>query len=47
LVVKVPSAEIARVLYDSDEYAPFEKARAEQLTDETHFAILPGSRPGG
>jgi uncharacterized protein (DUF1330 family) len=45
VVVKVPSAEIARALYDSDEYAPFKKARVEQLTNETHFAILPGLSP--
>jgi uncharacterized protein (DUF1330 family) len=47
VVVKVPSAEIARALYDSDEYAPFKKARIEQLTNETHFAILPGLGTGG
>ena len=46
VIVKVPSAEIARALYESDEYAPFKKARIEQLTNETHFAILPGLSPG-
>ena len=46
VIVKVPSAEIARALYESDEYAPFKKARIEQLTNATHFAILPGLSPG-
>jgi uncharacterized protein (DUF1330 family) len=47
VIVKVPSAEIARALYESDEYAPFKKARVDQLANETHFAVLPGLSPGG
>ena len=41
VVVKVPSAEIARALYESEAYAPFKKLRIEELTNETRFAILP------
>ena len=45
VIVKVPSAEIARELYESEAYAPFRKLRVEQLANETHFAILPGLSP--
>jgi uncharacterized protein (DUF1330 family) len=41
----VPSAEIARDLYHSEKYAPFKKARKEQLTNETTLVILPGFDP--
>jgi len=47
VVVKVPSAEIARTLYASEAYAPFKKARVERLTNETRFAILPGLGSAG
>ena len=47
VVVKVPSAEIARALYDSEKYAPFKKARIERLANETTFAIFPEFNPGG
>lgn len=47
VVVKVPSAEIARSLYNSEKYAPFKKARIERLANETTFAIFPEFDPGG
>ena len=47
VVVKVPSAEVARALYDSDKYAPFKKARQESLARETTLAIFPAFNPGG
>ena len=49
VIVKVPSAAIARALYESEAYAPFKKRRVEHLTHETRFAILPSltsSAPG-
>jgi uncharacterized protein (DUF1330 family) len=45
VIVKVPSAEIARDLYDSEKYAPFKKARKEQLANETTLVIVPGFDP--
>ncbi len=47
VIVKVPSAQVARELYESDAYAPFKKIRVEELTGETRFAILPGLRSSG
>jgi uncharacterized protein (DUF1330 family) len=45
VIVKVPSAEIARDLYNSEKYAPFKKARTEQLANETTLVIVPGFDP--
>ena len=42
VIVKVPSADIARDLYHSEKYAPFRKARQETLANKTTLAILPG-----
>ena len=42
VVVKVPSAEIARALYHSEKYAPFRKARQEVLANATTLVIAPG-----
>jgi len=47
VVVRVPSAEIARDLYNSEKYAPFKKARIEQLTHASSLAIFPEFSPGG
>jgi len=47
VVVRVPSAEIARDLYNSEKYAPFKKARIEQLTRASSLAIFPEFSPGG
>ncbi len=41
VVVKVPSAEIARDLYHSEKYAPFRKARQETLANATTLVIAP------
>jgi len=41
VVVKVPSAEIARSLYNSEEYAPFRKARQDELANSTTLIIAP------
>jgi len=45
VVVKVPSAEIARDLYNSREYAPFKKARIERLANKSSLAIFPEFNP--
>ena len=45
VVVKVPSAEIARDLYNSEKYAPFKKARMQRLANATQLAILPALNP--
>lgn len=45
VIVKVPSAEIARDLYNSEKYAPFKKARTEELANETTLVIVPGFDP--
>ncbi len=42
VVVKVPSAEIARDLYNSEKYAPFRRARQETLANSTTLVIAPG-----
>ncbi len=47
VVVKVPSAEVARELYHSEKYAPFRKARIERLANSTKLAIVPGFSLGG
>ena len=41
VVVKVPSAEIARDLYHSEKYAPFRRARQETLANSTTLVIAP------
>ncbi|MDA0979268.1 MAG: DUF1330 domain-containing protein [Proteobacteria bacterium] len=41
VLVKVPSAEIARDLYHSEKYAPFRKARIENLANQTLLGIVP------
>lgn len=41
VLVKVPSAEIARGLYHSEKYAPFRKARIENLANQTLLGIVP------
>ncbi len=41
VVVRVPSADVARDLYHSEQYAPFRKARMEELANSTHLAIFP------
>ena len=41
VIVKVPSAEIAKALYDSEKYEPFKKARQETLANKTTLAIVP------
>ena len=41
VIVKVPSAEIAQDLYDSDRYAPFRQARQEALANATTLVIAP------
>lgn len=45
VVVRVPSAQIARDLYNSEQYAPFRKARIERLARSTSLAIFPEFRP--
>jgi len=45
VIVKVPSAEIARDLYNSDKYAPFKKARQDTLANDTTLVILPALDP--
>lgn len=45
VIVKVPSSDIARDLYNSEKYAPFKKARTEQLANETTLVIIPGFDP--
>ena len=41
VIVKVPSADIARDLYHSEKYAPFRKKRREELANSTTLAIVP------
>jgi uncharacterized protein (DUF1330 family) len=41
VIVKVPSAEVARALYDSEKYAPFKAARQRTLANQTTLAIVP------
>lgn len=41
VIVKVPSAEIARDLYHSEKYEPFKKARQKELANSTTLAIIP------
>mgnify|MGYP002868953685 CR=1 FL=1 len=41
VIVKVPSADVARDLYNSDKYAPFKKARQDTLANQTTLAIVP------
>lgn len=41
VVVKVPSAEVARDLYHSERYAPFRQARQETLANATTLLIAP------
>ena len=41
VIVKVPSAEVARDLYNSEEYAPFKAARQKTLANQTTLAIIP------
>ena len=41
VIVKVPSAEIARDLYHSEKYAPFKIARQQSLASATTLAIIP------
>lgn len=45
VVVKVPSAEAARELYESDRYAPFRAARQDSLANSTSLAIFPALAP--
>ena len=45
VVVKVPSAEIARDLYHSEKYAPFRRARQESLANATTLVIAPALNP--
>jgi uncharacterized protein (DUF1330 family) len=45
VVVKVPSAEAARELYESDRYAPFRAARQNALANSTSLAIFPALAP--
>jgi uncharacterized protein (DUF1330 family) len=45
VVVKVPSAEAARELYESDRYAPFRAARQGGLANSTSLAIFPALAP--
>lgn len=45
VLVKVPSAEIARDLYHSEKYAPFRKARMENLANQTLLGIVPALDP--
>ena len=45
VLVEIPSAEVARQLYDSERYAPFKRARIDRLTDGGTLAILPGLGP--
>ena len=47
VIVKLPSAEVAHDLYHSEKYAPFKKARIEELTNHSTLAIFPEfSLPG-
>ncbi|MEH6591404.1 MAG: DUF1330 domain-containing protein [Halioglobus sp.] len=41
VVVRLPSAEVAHQLYDSEKYAPFKKARIEKLTHSSALAVFP------
>lgn len=41
VIVKVPSIEIARELYNSEKYAPFRAARQQELAHKTTLAIVP------
>lgn len=45
VVVKVPSAEVAHALYHSEKYAPFRKARTEELANSTTLVIAPAFDP--
>ena len=41
VVVKVPNAEAARELHESERYAPFRVARQDRLARSTALAIFP------
>ena len=41
VIVKVPNADIARELYNSERYAPFKAARQQTLARNTTLAIVP------
>ena len=41
VVVKVPSAQVAQDLYNSERYAPFRRARQETLANATTLVIAP------
>lgn len=41
VIVRVPSAQIARDLYNSEKYAPFKAARQQELANQTTLAIVP------
>ena len=41
VIVKVPSAQVARDLYHSEKYAPFRKKRMDDLANSTTLAIVP------
>lgn len=45
VVVKVPSADIAHSLYHSEKYAPFRKARQEELAHFTTLIVAPALNP--
>ncbi len=45
VVVKVPSAQAARQLYESDRYAPFRAARQNGLANSTSLAVFPALAP--
>ncbi len=45
VVVKLPDAGAIHRLYDSDKYAPFRKARIEELTHHSTLAVFPGFQP--
>ncbi len=45
VIVKVPSAEVARDLYNSQMYAPFRKKRMNELANSTTLAIVPALDP--
>ena len=45
VIVKVPSAEIARDLYHSEKYAPFRQARIEELANQSTLVIVPALQP--
>ena len=45
VIVKVPSAEAAHALYHSEKYAPFRKARQEELANSTTLVVAPALNP--